>query len=243
MNISTLLACAAVLMSSIAVSIPASAAPSRATAPGTQTSVAQGQEQEGPQACHLLPVADSSLDLKHSQSVGVLYSENTVSTLQYLERYHSVALKGVKNGALDSRIRDAFINSSDPKLAIDWLTASLKNQFGSVTVYDNLDAVMKARPDVVVMLDTYNRLVTQRNSQVEARFIAKFYDANLQYIGKAEGVGAKDLTSVWVHDKAAPEIAAQINQQRDLQVHALKQFDASLKALVNAGQVAQVAGN
>jgi len=195
------------------------------------------------QACHFMPVADSSVGLRSSQSVGVLYSENTVSTLEYLERYHAVALKGVKNGALDSRIREAFVNSSDPKMAIDWLQGSLKKEFASVTVYDNLDALMQARPDVVVMLDTYSQLVTQRNSQVEARFVAKFYDSNLQYIGKAQGVGAKELTSVWVHDKAAPEIAAQIDQQRELQVNALKQFDMSLKALVTSGEVAQVAGN
>jgi len=190
-----------------------------------------------------MPVADSGVALRHSQSVGVLYSENTVNTLQYLEQYHSVALKGVKNGALDSRIRDAFVNSSDPKLAIEWLKASISKEFASVTVYDNLDALMQARPDVVVMLDTYNQLVTQRNSKVEARFIAKFYDSNLQYIGKAEGLSAKELTSVWVHNKAAPEIAAQIDQQRQLQINALKQFDASLKALVTSGEVAQVAGN
>jgi len=35
-----------------------------------------------------------------------------------------------------------------------------------------------------------------------------------------------------VHNQAAPQVAAQINQQRDLQLDALKQFDVSLKALV-----------
>ncbi|HEY0288180.1 MAG TPA: ATPase [Pseudomonas sp.] len=223
MRISVLLALVAVLTGGVGATASASAADE--------------------QACHLAPVADSDISLQPTQSVGVIYSENTVSNLQYLERYHSVALKGVKNGALDSRIREAFINSSDPKLAIDWLKGSLEKQFASVTVYDNLDAVVQAHPDVVVMLDTYNRLVTQRNTQVEARFVAKFYDANLQYIGKAEGYGGKEMSSVWVHDKAAPEIAAQIDQQRELQLNALKQFDASLKALVTAGEVAQVAGN
>lgn len=223
MRISTLLTLVVVLAGGFAATAPASAADE--------------------QACHFQPVADSGVALKHSQSVGVIYSENTVSTLEYLERYHSVALKGVKNGALDARIRDAFVSSSDPKLAIDWLKASLQKEFASVTVYDSLDAVVQAHPDVVVMLDTYNRLVTQRNSQVEARFVAKFYDADLQYIGKAEGLGAKELSSVWVHDKAAPEIAAQINQQRELQINALKQFDASLKALVTTGATAEVASN
>ncbi|UQS17690.1 ATPase [Pseudomonas sp. HS6] len=184
--------------------------------------------------CHFLPIVGASSGLQHSQTVGVLYSENTLENQQYLERYHDVAVNGAKD-ALDARIRDAFVNSSDPELAIDWLMSSLQQQFLSVTVYDNLDSLVQAHPDVVVMLDTHNRLLTQRNSQVEARFVARFYDANLQYIGKAEGAVQKQMPSVWVHNKAAPEIAAQIEQQRDLQFSALKQFDDSLKALVTAG--------
>ncbi|WP_065261296.1 MULTISPECIES: ATPase [Pseudomonas] len=185
-------------------------------------------------SCHFLPIGAAGSGLQHSQTVGVLYSENTLDNLQYLERYHDVAVNGAKD-ALDARIREAFVNSSDPELAIDWLMSSLQQQFLSVTVYDNLDSLLQAHPDVVVMLDTHNRLLTQRNSQVEARFAARFYDANLQYIGKAEGAVEKQMPSVWVHDKAAPEIAARIEQQRDLQFSALKQFDDSLKALVSAG--------
>ena len=194
-------------------------------------------------SCHFQTITGSSATLQHSQTVGVLYSENTISTLQYLEHYHAVALNGAKNAGLDPRISQAFVNSSDPKRAIDWLMASLQKHFGSVTVYDSLDAVVQAHPDVVVMLDTYNQLVTKRNSKVEARFIAKFYDANLQYIGQAAGIQAKELPSVWVRGKAAPEIAAQINQQTELQVDALKQFDASLKALVSQGEAGQMAAN
>ena len=183
---------------------------------------------------HLLPI-DASVDsLQHAQSVGVLLTDSTRDNLSYLERYHDMALNGAK-GALDGRIRQAFVNSSDPELAIDWLMSSLQGTFLSVTVYDNLDALVLAHPDVVVMLDTHNQLLTQRNDQVEARFIARFYDANLQYIAKAEGSVHKQVPSVWVHDQAAPEIAAQIEQQRDVQLDALKQFDASLKALVRAG--------
>ena len=192
---------------------------------------------EGARDCHLPPITGSQGGLQYGQTVGVLYSENTVENLQYLEQYHSVAVNGAKN-ALDTRIRQAFVNSSDPQLAIDWLLSSLHKTFLSVTVYDNLDALVQAHPDVVVMLDTHNQLLTQRNDRVEARFAARFYDANLQYIGKAEGAVEKQLPSVWVHDKAAPEIAAQIEQQRDLQLTALKQFDASLKALVTAGLTA-----
>ncbi|AKV09245.1 ATPase [Pseudomonas fluorescens NCIMB 11764] len=222
MRISTWLALVAVLTGSVAATAPAYAAE---------------------QTCHFLPVADSAASLKPAQTVGVLYSENTVNTLEYLEQYHSVALNGAKNPALDSRISNAFVKSSDPKLAINWLMGSLHKKFATVTVYDNLDALVQARPDVVVMLDTYSRLVSKRNNQVEARFMAKFYDSNLQYIGKAEGARAQQMPSVWVQGKAAPEIAAQIDQQTELQVSALKQFDASLAALVSSGTVAQVASN
>jgi hypothetical protein len=188
-------------------------------------------------ACHLPPITGSQGGLQYGQTVGVLYSENTVENLQYLEQYHSVAVNGAKH-ALDARIRQAFVDSSDPDLAIDWLMSSLHKTFLSVTVYASLDELVQAHPDVVVMLDTHNQLLTQRNDRVEARFAARFYDANLQYIGKAEGAVEKQLPSVWVHDKAAPEIAAQIEQQRHLQLTALKQFDASLKALVTAGLTA-----
>ena len=67
---------------------------------------------------HLLPI-DASVDsLQHAQSVGVLLSDNTRDNLSYLERYHDMALNGAK-GALDGRIRQAFVNSSDPELAIE----------------------------------------------------------------------------------------------------------------------------
>jgi len=220
MRLSSLLAIAAVLTGSLAATAPAyAAAPS----------------------CHFLPVANSSADLRHALSVGVIYSENTLNTIEYLEQYHAVAVNGARNPQLDSRISSAFVRSSEPTMAIDWLMGSLQKEFASVKVYGSLDAVVQAHPDVVVMLDSYSRLVSKRNPQVQARFLAKFYDSNLQYIGQAEGSREKQMPSLWVHGKAAPEIAAQIDQQTELQVNALKQFDTSLKALVSAGDVAQVA--
>lgn len=182
---------------------------------------------------HLLPIAAGVDSLQPAQSVGVLLSDSTRDNLGYLERYHDMALNGAKD-VLDGRIRAAFVNSSDPELAIDWLMNSLQGTFSSVTVYDNLDALLQAHPDVVVMLDTHNQLLTPRNDEVEARFVARFYDADLQYIAKAEGSVHKQVPSVWVRDKSAPEIAVQIERQRDVQLDALKQFDVSLKALVRA---------
>ncbi|WP_448107435.1 ATPase [Pseudomonas azerbaijanoccidentalis] len=222
MRISTLLAFVAVFSGSVAVAVPAVAADP---------------------SCRFLPIADSAASLQQAKTVAVLYSENTLNTQEYLERYHAVAVNGAKNPELDSRISKAFVDSSDPQRAINWLMGSLQKEFASVTVYDNLDAAVQAHPDVVVMLDTFSRLVSKRNSQVEARFVAKFYDANLQYIGQAEGSRAQQMSSVWVHGKAAPQIAAQIDKQTDLQVNALKQFDASLKALVTSGTAGHVASN
>ena len=222
MRISTLLAFVAVFSGSVAVAVPAVAADP---------------------SCRFLPIADSAASLQQAKTVAVLYSENTLNTQEYLERYHAVAVNGAKNPELDSRISKAFVDSSDPQRAINWLMGSLQKEFASVTVYDNLDAAVQAHPDVVVMLDTHNRLLTQRNSQVEARFAARFYDANLQYIGQAEGSRAEQMPSVWVHGKAASQISAQINQQTVLQEHALKQFDASLQALVTAGSADHVASN
>ncbi|NUU38179.1 ATPase [Pseudomonas sp. C2B4] len=222
MRISTLLAVVAVLTGSLATTVPAIAAD-----PG----------------CRFLPIADSAASLQHARTVAVLYSENTLNTQQYLEQYHAVAVKGAQNPDMNAQIAQAFVDSSDPQRAMGWLMGSLQKQFTSVTVYDSLDAAVQAHPDVVVMLDTYSRLVSKRNNQVEARFMAKFYDASLQYIGQAEGSRAQQMPSVWVHGKGAPQIAAQINQQTELQVNALKQFDASLKALVTAGRAGHVASN
>ncbi|MEJ5060792.1 MULTISPECIES: ATPase [unclassified Pseudomonas] len=222
MKLSALLAFVAVFTGSVAATAPAFAADL---------------------SCHFPPITDSAAILQQAKSVGVLYSENTVNTQEYLENYHAVAVNGAKNPEMNSQISQAFVDSSDPQRAINWLMGSLQKQFTSVTVYDNLDAAVQAHPDVVVMLDTYSRLVSKRNNQVEARFVARFYDSNLQYIGQAEGSRAEQMPSVWVHGKSAPQIAAQINQQTELQVNALKQFDASLKTLVTAGKEDHVASN
>ena len=223
MKISNLLALAAVLIGGIMI-----AAPGYAAQPGRS---------------QLMPIADSSANLQSSQKVAVLYSENTLGTLQYLEQYQAMASGGAQDSKLDDRIRQAFIGSSDPKLAIDRVQGALQARFASVTVYDNLDAALDARPDVVVMVDLYSRLLTQRNSEVEARFAATFYDAELQYIGKAEGVRGEDLTSAWLKGKAAEQIAAQIDRQRGVQLDALNQFDASLESLLGAGHAGRIAAN
>ncbi len=103
MRMSTLLAFIAVFNGSVAATVPAYAADP---------------------SCHFPPIADSTSGLQHARSVGVLYSENT---LQYLEQYHAVAVSGAKNPQLDSRISNAFVNSSIRSLRLTGSWARCKN--------------------------------------------------------------------------------------------------------------------
>jgi hypothetical protein len=178
--------------------------------------------------------ATSSVGLKHAQTVGVIFTENTVANLAYMARYNATAQDGLAAKLTDSRITQAYVNSSDPELAINWFAQSLEKQFATVDFYENLDDVLAARPDVIVLLDTRNKLVTERSSDVQASISAEFFDGDFKFIGKAEGSDAKSMSPIWAHTKRAPEIAADINQQRQVQINALQKFDASLESLIKA---------
>lgn len=174
----------------------------------------------------------STLTLKHSQRVAVIFNANTQADLAYLAAYNAQARNGLEQNQLQAPIQQAYIDSSDPRLAIDTVRSSLQQQFASVAFYPNLDAAMAARPEVIMVLDTRSTLATERSSDVQASVRAQFYDANLTYIGEARGMDGRNMTPVWTHTKRAPEIADQVNAQRQVQVNALQRFDASLKALV-----------
>jgi len=174
----------------------------------------------------------SSLTLKRSQHVGVIFDENTQADLAYLNAYNTQARTGVEQNMLQSSIQQAYINSSSPTLAIDAVRTSLQQQFASVAFYPNLTAMMAARPDVIVVLDTRSTLATERSSDIQASVQAQFFDANLAYMGEARGMDLEHMSAVWTHTKRAPEIAAQVNAQRQVQINALQRFDASLKAMV-----------
>lgn len=179
-------------------------------------------------------VATSSVTLKHSQTVGVIFTENTVANLKYLESYNAAAQTGLAAKLTDSRITEAYVKSSDPELAINWFATSLEKQFATVSFYENLDSVIAARPDVIVLLDTRSKLVTERSSDIQASVTAEFFDGDFNYIGKAQGSDGKDLSPIWAHTKRAPEIAADINEQRAIQINALQKFDASLEWLIKS---------
>jgi hypothetical protein len=165
-------------------------------------------------------------------SLGVIYSPSTQTNREYLRDYQANAGTGFGQSLLVQPIHDAYVASSKPDMAVEWVNASLQRQFGSVTVYPDMQSLRAARPDVVAIVDTHSQLITSRSSDITADVSADFYDAQLNYIGTAKGSEARELTPVWADFKGSEEIVADINQQQDVQVRALQKFDQSLNNLV-----------
>ncbi|WPO99472.1 ATPase [Pseudomonas sp. HR96] len=171
---------------------------------------------------------------KHSQTVGVIFTEDTQMNLAYLKAYHTAAQRGVGSQVLDPTIQQAYADSSDPRLAVNWLAASLSRYFATVKFYDSLDTLKAARPDVIVMLDTRSHLVSERSADVTASIRAEFYDAHFNYIGKAEGSDARSLSTLWLPTRRISQVADDITQQKAVQENALRQFDSALGKLIAA---------
>lgn len=165
-------------------------------------------------------------------SLGIVYSRNTQTNRAYLQDYQANAGTGFGQSLLVRPIHDAYIATSKPDLAVDWVKASLQRQFGSVTVYPDLQSLKAAKPDVVAIVDSRSQLMTSRSSDIAADVSADFYDSNLNYIGTAQGHDAKALTPLWADFKPSPEIVADINEQQNVQVRALQKFDRSLSNLL-----------
>ncbi|MNM87457.1 hypothetical protein D3C81_996390 [compost metagenome] len=117
-------------------------------------------------------------------------------------------------------------------MAVDWVKASLQRQFGSVTVYPDMQSLRAAKPDVMAVVDTRSQLITSRSSDVQSDVSADFYDKNFNYIGTAQGHDAKALSPVWADFKRSEDIVADINEQQNVQVRALQKFDQSLNNLL-----------
>jgi len=165
-------------------------------------------------------------------SLGIVYSRNTQTNRTYLQDYQANAGTGFGQSLLVQPIHDAYVATSKPDLAVDWVKASLQRQFGSVTVYPDMQSLRAAKPDVVAIVDTRSQLITSRSSDIKADVSADFYDANFNYIGTAQGHDAKALSPVWADYKRSEEIVADINEQQNVQVRALQKFDQSLSNLL-----------
>ncbi|VVO56995.1 ATPase [Pseudomonas fluorescens] len=165
-------------------------------------------------------------------ALGIVYSQNTQTNRAYLQEYQANAGTGFGQSLLVQSIHDAFVTTSNPDLAVDWVKASLQRQFGSVTVYPDMQSLKAAKPDVTAIVDSRSQLMTSRSSDLEAHVSADFYDANLNYIGTAQGHDAKTLSPLWADFEPSPKIVADINEQQNVQVLALQKFDQSLSSLV-----------
>ncbi len=165
-------------------------------------------------------------------SLGIVYSQNTQTNRAYLQDYRTNAGTGFGQSLLVQSIHDAFVTTSNPDLAVDWVKASLQRQFGSVTVYPDMQSLKAAKPDVTAIVDSRSQLMTSRSSDLEADVSADFYDANLNYIGTAQGHDAKTVSPLWADFEPSPKIVADINEQQNVQVRALQKFDQSLSNLV-----------
>lgn len=165
-------------------------------------------------------------------SLGIVYSRNTQTNRAYLQDYQANAGTGFGQSLLVQSIHDAYVATSKPDLAVDWVKASLQRQFGSVTVYPDMQSLRAAKPDVVAVVDTRSQLMTSRSSDISADVSAEFYDTNFNYIGSAQGHDAKELSPLWADYKRSEEIVADINEQQDVQVRALQKFDQSLSNLL-----------
>ena len=129
-------------------------------------------------------------------------------------------------------IHDAYVATSKPDLAVDWVKASLQRQFGSVTVYPDMQSLKAAKPDVVAIVDSRSQLITSRSSDVEANVSADFYDRTSTTSALQKGMTPKALSPVWADFKRSEEIVADINEQQNVQVRALQKFDQSLSNLL-----------
>ena len=165
-------------------------------------------------------------------SLGLVYSRNTQTNRAYLQDYQANAGTGFGQSLLVQSIHDAYVATSKPDLAVDWVKASLQRQFGSVTVYPDMQSLRAAKPDVVAIVDSRSQLMTSRSSDIQADVSADFYDSNFNYIGTAQGHDAKALSPVWADYKRSEEIVADINEQQNVQVRALQKFDQSLNNLL-----------
>ena len=216
-----------VFAGTLAISVLALAACSVPTAPKTVSSL---------DTLFTAPVGRSSATQVQSGpgvSLGVVYSPSTQTNREYLRDYQANAGTGFGQSLLVQPIHDAYVATSKPDMAVDWVKASLQRQFGSVTVYPDMQSLRAARPDVLAIVDTHSQLMTSRSSDIKADVSADFYDAQLNYIGTARGSDAAALSALWADYKRTEDIVADIHQQQDVQVRALQKFDQSLDSLVS----------
>ncbi|QXH53754.1 ATPase [Pseudomonas fakonensis] len=158
----------------------------------------------------------SSVSLSHGQHVAVLLGRNAAATLDYLQRHHDQAAP-----ASGQATPVATLGGNQ---AYAWLANSLAQQFAEVTFYEDLDTLLADRPDVIVLLDAQSKLASSGSEDIQASVVARFFDEQLTYIGRAEGLSRKGAKGT--------DLVRQLQDEQSVQADALRQFDASLKVLL-----------
>ncbi|HDS1681214.1 TPA: hypothetical protein QEM39_002764 [Pseudomonas putida] len=159
--------------------------------------------------------AISSVALAPGQHVAVLLGRNAESTLSYLQQHR---------GEVATRQQPRSIpvaTLSGGSQAYDWLARSLAQQFAEVAFYEDLDSLLADHPDVIVLLDSESRLAT---ADIESRVVARFFDSQLTYIGRAEGRAHKEVN----------DVARMLDDEQATKADALRDFDASLQRLLGS---------
>ncbi|MFJ4443537.1 hypothetical protein ACIPZ8_15770 [Pseudomonas sp. NPDC089422] len=176
---------------------------------------APGQQAAQPYGHFYSATALSSVALAPGQHVAVLLGRNADSTLSYLQQHRG-------DGVAKSQPRSIPVATlRGGSQAYDWLAHSLAQQFAEVTFYEDLDSLLADHPDVIVLLDSESRLAT---ADVESRVVARFFDSQLTYIGRAEGRARKDVSNV----------ARMLEDEQAAKADALRDFDASLQRLLGS---------
>ncbi|WP_176508892.1 MULTISPECIES: ATPase [Pseudomonas] len=174
-----------------------------------------GQQAAQPYGHFYSATAISSVALAPGQHVAVLLGRNADSTLSYLQQHRDEAVAKAQPRSIP------VATLSAGSQAYDWLAHSLAQQFAEVTFYEDLDSLLADHPDVIVLLDSESRLAT---ADVESRVVARFFDSQLTYIGRAEGRAHKDVSNV----------ARMLEDEQAAKADALRDFDASLQRLLGS---------
>jgi hypothetical protein len=158
----------------------------------------------------------SRVSLSHGQHVAVLLGRNAAATLDYLQRH--------RDQAAPASGQATPVATLGGNQAYAWLASSLAQQFAEVSFYEDLDTLLADRPDVIVLLDAQSKLASADSADIQASVVARFFDEQLTYIGRAEGLARKGA------EGADP--LRQLQEEQAVQADALRQFDASLQVLM-----------
>lgn len=159
--------------------------------------------------------AISSVALAPGQRVAVLLGRNAESTLSYLQQHRGEAATRQQPRSIP------VATLSGGSQAYDWLARSLAQQFAEVAFYEDLNSLLADHPDVIVLLDSESRLAT---ADIESRVVARFFDSQLSYIGRAEGRAHKEVN----------DVARLLDDEQAAKADALRDFDTSLQRLLGS---------